>query len=164
MLVSKGGLIVAETGRSARERAARIIIVEDHPIVRHGLRRLIETQPDLKVCGEAAGVLEACERVEALHPDVILVDLALKDSDGMDLIRRIHTQWVGVKMIVVSTYEEATHGPKAITAGAMGFVSKHEAVDQIIDAIRCVLGGKIFMKGAVTNSDGNGSADRHSGE
>ncbi len=124
---------------------SQVFIVEDHPIVRHGLKQLIETQPDLKVCGEAERVSEATKGLEAVKPDIVLIDLALKDGDGMDLIRQVKQHWIDVRMIVVSTYDAATYAPMALKAGAMGYVNKHEAIDQIIDAIRQVLDGKVFV-------------------
>ena len=122
-----------------------VFIVEDHPIVRLGLEQLITAESDMQVCGEADTVREAFDYVNAIVPDVVLVDLALKDGTGMDLIRRIASHWVGIKMIVVSTYDAGAYAPDALRAGAVGYVNKHEANDQIVDAIRCVLRGELFV-------------------
>lgn len=129
--------------------AVQVLIIEDHPIVRQGLRQLIETEPDFTVCGEAESVGEALDAIERCKPDVTLVDLDLKNSDGMDLIRQITAQWIGFRIIVVSTHLAAIYGPMALSAGAMDYVSKHEAVDQIIEAIHCVMDGKYFVGGKI---------------
>lgn len=120
----------------------RVFIVEDHPIVRMGLKQLLALEPDLKVCGEAERVDEAIEMIGQAHPHVVLVDIALPGDNGIDLIRYIKCHWVGVKIIVVSTYPETVYGPIAIEAGADRYINKHEAMDQIIDSIHTVLDEK----------------------
>ena len=128
----------------------KVFLVEDHPVVRHGLKRLIETETDMRVCGEAEGVAEAFDGIRATEPDIALIDLALNDGSGMDLIGRVALACIDIKMIVVSTFDAAAYAPGAIQAGAMGYVNKHEAIDQIIHAIRAVLGGKHFVDNTAT--------------
>ena len=126
----------------------KVFIVEDHPVVRHGLEQLISAESDLRVCGEAEGADEAFERIDAARPDIVLIDLALKNGNGMELIHRISSTWVGLKMIVVSSYDASAYAPSVLRAGAMGYINKHEAIDQIITAIRCVLRGEMFAGNA----------------
>lgn len=122
------------------------MIVDDHPIIRTGLRRLIELETDMVVCGEAEGVKDAIAKFEALSPDVALLDLSLLDGEGWEVIRYVREHWVGVKIIVVTSWDRM-NAQSAIDAGAMGFVSKYGASDMIIKAIRCVLDGKICIAG-----------------
>ena len=128
----------------------RIFIVEDHPIVRLGLKQLIEAETDMRVCGEAEGMLDAFQRICVSEPDIVLIDLALKEGSGMDLIGCVASACADIKMIVVSTYDSDAYAPAAFRAGAMGYVNKHEAIDQIIEAIRTVRGGRLFVNNAAT--------------
>jgi len=113
----------------------RIFIVEDHPVVRMGLKQLLQMDPDFEVCGEAEQVDEAIEKIRDTHPQVVLVDLALPGTNGMELIRYIKQHWVGMKTIVVSTYDETIYGPVAAEAGADYYINKQEAVDRIVEVI-----------------------------
>lgn len=123
----------------------RILIVDDHPIVREGLRALISQQPDLVVCGEAESVTEAMELVASSEPDIAVIDISLKGSDGLELIRRIKEQHGSVRMLVSSMHDESLYARRSLRAGALGFVSKENAALQIIDAIRRVLDGRIYL-------------------
>lgn len=123
----------------------RVLIVEDHPVVRRGIRNIIEHEEDLEVCGEAEDVQQAVQMVETTRPHVALVDLSLKDSDGMNVIHHIRRAWVGLKTIVVSGYEPLLYSPEAMLAGASGYISKDEGVDHIPRAIRCVCGGGTYF-------------------
>ena len=123
----------------------RILIVDDHPIVREGLRALISQQPDLVVCGEAESVSEAMELVASSEPDIAVIDISLKGSDGLELIRRIKEQHGSVRMLVSSMHDESLYARRSLRAGALGFVSKENAALQIIDAIRRVLDGRIYL-------------------
>ena len=132
----------------------RVFIVDDHPVVRLGLRQLLTQDPDIEVCGEAETVCEAIDKLDKLRPDVAIVDLALPDANGIDLIKHIKSHWIGVKIIVVSTYPETTYGQLAIQAGADVYINKHEAMDQILQAIHAVYAAK--------PNDANGSGEKES--
>ena len=132
-------------------RAIQVLVVDDHPIVRHGLKQLLSQEPDIEVCGEAESMARGLELVGATQPDVALIDLALGDGDGMELIGQVRRRWGDVKMIVVSTCNAQTHAPLALEAGARGFVNKHEALDRIVEAIRCVVDGEIYPGQCVAN-------------
>jgi DNA-binding NarL/FixJ family response regulator len=125
--------------------AVRILIVDDHPLVREGLAALISTQPDLAVCGEAAGYTEAVGLAETTRPDLIIVDISLKDGDGIDLIRRIKAQNGSVRFLVSSMHDELIYAERALRAGALGYVGKHESTQRILDAIRRVLANKVYL-------------------
>lgn len=123
----------------------RVLIVDDHPIVREGLRALISQQNDLVVCGEAESVAEAMSLVDSTHPDIAVIDISLKGSDGLELIRRIKEHDSSVRMLVSSMHDESMYARRSLRAGALGFVSKENAARQIIDAIRRVLDGRIYL-------------------
>jgi DNA-binding NarL/FixJ family response regulator len=136
--------------RETSEEAARVLIVDDHPAVREALALRISTQSGLKVCGEAADVPEALRLVEATDPDVAVIDIALKTGDGIDLIRRIKARNQRIRMLVWSMYSESLCAERALRAGAMGYITKEQATITIIEAIRQVLGGKVYLSEAMT--------------
>lgn len=132
----------------ARPRAVTIVLIDDHPIVRHGMRELLEHEPDFCVCGEADGIDEGCRVLKQMRPKVAIIDLNLPDGDGLDLIRKVRACGeLNMKLIVLSSNPPAIYGPLAKQAGADGYVPKHEAVDHIVDVVRCVLGGKRCFRG-----------------
>jgi DNA-binding NarL/FixJ family response regulator len=126
---------------------ARIFIVDDEPIVRRGLRLLISLQSALTVCGEAAGVRDTVEQVAALRPDLAVVDLSLKDGDGVELVRRLHDEFRGLRILVFSMHEEARFVERALRAGAHGYVVKEEGADTAVRAIRLLLEGGRYLSG-----------------
>lgn len=130
-------------------RPARVLVVEDHPIVRERLAELIGREPDMVVCGEAEDVRGALERVEALRPDVAVVDITLKDSYGIDLIKAMRERWPGVPVLVLSMHDEMVMGERALRAGARGYLNKREATGRIVPAIRTVLGGGVYASEAM---------------
>lgn len=129
----------------------RVLIVDDHPIVRHGLVELIGADPELEVCGEAASVEEALGLVETACPHVVVVDLSLKSGHGLDLIEQIRARHERVKMLVSSVHDEAVFAERALRAGAMGYVNKEEATETVIEAIHQLLEGKIFLSERMSN-------------
>lgn len=131
--------------KSSRTKPARILIVDDHPIVREGLAAVLSRQPDLQVCGESASVAEAMKLIESKHPDLAIIDLSLADGSGLDLIKRIRTRDTAIKMLVLSMSDESLYAERALRAGAMGFLHKQEAREKLIGAIRQILDGKIFV-------------------
>ncbi len=116
----------------------RVFIVDDHPVVRLGLTQLLGQDPGIEVCGEAEQVEEAVQKLDKARPDVAIVDLALPNINGIDLIKHLKRHWIGVKIIVVSTYPETAYGPLALEAGADTYINKHEAMDEILQAIHTV--------------------------
>jgi DNA-binding NarL/FixJ family response regulator len=138
--------------RTATEaHRARILIVDDHPLVRSGLRLLIDCEPDLVVCGEAADANEAMRLLESHKPDLLIVDLSLKESSGLELIKRIRTRNAEVKILVSSMFEESLYAERVLSAGALGYVHKQEGMDRVIEAIRCVLSGRVWLSTAMSD-------------
>jgi DNA-binding NarL/FixJ family response regulator len=129
---------------------ARILIVDDHPLVRSGLKLLIDCEPDLAVCGEAANANEAMRLLESQKPDLLIVDLSLKESSGLELIKRIKARSPEAKMLVSSMFEEALYAERVLSAGALGFVHKQEGMERVIEAIRCVLSGRVWLSSAMS--------------
>jgi DNA-binding NarL/FixJ family response regulator len=136
--------------RSRTKTRARVLIVDDHPAVREALALRISRHPDLEVCGEAADMAEALRLVAETRPDVAVVDLSLKTGSGIDLIKRIRDRDDRVRMLVWSMQSEALYAGRALRAGALGYVSKDQATDKIVEAIRQVLAGKVWLSAAMT--------------
>lgn len=131
-------------------RRSRVLIVDDHPAVREALVLRINRQPDLEVCGEASDMGEALQLVSQTKPDVVVVDISLKTSDGIDLIKRIKDRNTHVRMLVWSMHSESLYAERALRAGALGYLSKDQATDKIVEAIRWVLEGKVYLSDAMT--------------
>ncbi|HPR56531.1 MAG TPA: response regulator transcription factor [Deltaproteobacteria bacterium] len=130
----------------------RILVVDDHPIFRHGLGQLIGQEDDLEVCGEAEDYHGALKAVEVLNPDMIVVDITLKDMSGIDLIKEVHRSRKGMPMLVISMHDESLYAERAFRAGARGYVMKQEASDSVVQAIRLVLSGGIYASRKVTEN------------
>jgi DNA-binding NarL/FixJ family response regulator len=137
----------AQTGRGKH----RILIVDDHPIVRQGLSALIAHEPDLEVCGGAEDVEEALRLVEQTRPDLVVIDVSLKNSHGIDLITEIKARDERIKMLVWSMFDEKLFAERSLRAGAMGYVNKQESIDQVVDAIRQVLRGEVYLSSQMTS-------------
>lgn len=127
------------------EMASRVLIVDDHPIVRRGLTQLIEQEPDLEVCGEASDADTAMSAMEDLEPDIALVDLMLKGSSGTDLIRSLKSRHANIPILVISMHDEAIYAERALRAGAHGYIMKEEATSQVLTALRKVLEGDVYV-------------------
>lgn len=144
---------------------ARILVVDDHAIVRHGIALLLSKHPDLAICGEAGTVEEALEALPLARPQVVLVDLTLKDRSGLDLIREIRQRAPDVQCLVLSMHDEDDYAERALRAGARGYVMKEDADEVIVDAIRKVLAGEVYASPGVSARmlrqmvDGSGAAE-----
>jgi DNA-binding NarL/FixJ family response regulator len=131
--------------------AARVLIVDDHPVVREGLSVQILAEPDLEICGEAEDLAGALALVKSARPDVVLIDLSLKTGSGLDLIKRIKAHDGSVRILVWSMYPESLYAERALRAGALGYVHKGRATREIIQAIRSVLAGKVFLSAELSD-------------
>ncbi len=132
-------------------RKARVLLVEDHPIVRQGLMLLINEEDDLEVCGQAEDVVGGLAAVESMKPDLAVVDLFLKGSDGLELVKALRDRKPEVPTLVLSMHQESLHAERALRAGAKGYVMKEEATDSVLRAIRRVLGGEIHVSDRVSS-------------
>jgi len=123
----------------------RVMVVDDHPIVRDGLRHLIDAEADMMVCGEARSGEAALETLPQLRPDMVLVDLGLPGMDGISLISRISEGFPDVLVLVVSMLEQSMYAERALRAGATGFVTKADATEEVVTAIRRVIQGELYV-------------------
>jgi len=122
-----------------------VLIVDDHPIVRQGLALLINQEKDLEVCGQAEDAHEAMQAIRRLNPDLVIVDIGLKDTSGMELIKDLKVQYPNLPVLTLSMYDEAVYGERALRAGAKGYVMKQEATEKVVTAIRQVLAGQVYV-------------------
>lgn len=122
-----------------------ILIVDDHPIVRQGLTQLIDQEPDLSVCGQVANAPDAMSAIENLHPDLAVVDIALRETSGMELIKDIKLRHPSLPVLTLSMHDEAIYAERALRAGAKGYIMKQEATERVVTAIRRVLAGEIYL-------------------
>jgi DNA-binding NarL/FixJ family response regulator len=134
------------------KKRARVLIVDDHPAVREALAMRIGRQADLEVCGEAADMSEALRLVADTRPDVAVVDISLKTGCGIDLIKRIKDRDDTVRMLVWSTHSESLYAERALRAGALGYITKDQATDKIVEGIRRVLEGKVYLSDAMVQT------------
>jgi len=131
--------------KSEDPRKRQVLVVDDHPSVRMALRMVINGQPDMVVCGEAEDAQPALAAAERLSPDILIVDIALKRSHGLDLIRDVHTRYPQLPMFVHSAHNEELYAPLCFHSGARGYMNKGEDVQTIVHAIRTVLDGGIYL-------------------
>ncbi|MGH8583154.1 MAG: response regulator [Gammaproteobacteria bacterium] len=134
-----------ERAEPRARRPVRVLIVDDHALVRYGIGMLLRQEPGLEVCGEAEDALDARRRIDALEPDIVIVDLVLKESNGLDLIKWIRKQHPRTKTIVSTMHDERVYGGRALRAGASGFVSKQAESRAICSAVRAVLKGRLYF-------------------
>lgn len=123
----------------------RLFVVDDHPIVREGLTYLIDAEPDLHVCGETGEASQAVRAVSALQPDLVVCDLVLQDSSGLDLLKVLHARHPKLPILVVSMHDELLYARRVLHAGARGYIMKHEDAEVLLTAIRRVLQGNIYV-------------------
>jgi len=124
---------------------SRVLIIDDHPIVRAGLRHVIESQADLEVCGEARGQSEGWQAIRDLDPDVVVVDVSLEQGDGIDLVREVRAQRPGLPLLVLSMHDEVLYAGRLLAAGASGYLMKQAGPEQLLVALRQVLAGRVYL-------------------
>jgi len=130
--------------------AARIFIVDDHPVMRRGLSQIIEDLDDMQTAGEARGAAEAAKMIPTAEADLVLIDVSLGDGSGLELIKDLKSRDPEMKMLVLSMHDESLFAERAIRAGALGYVNKNEPTETVITAMRQVLTGRIFLSDRVT--------------
>jgi DNA-binding NarL/FixJ family response regulator len=129
----------------------RVLLVDDHPIVTAGLSRLISAEDDMTICGTAADAAEAREAIAQHQPDVTVLDLALGCESGIGLLPELLRLAPEMKVLVLSMYDEHVYAERALKAGALGYIMKEEAAERVLEAIRLVAQGKVFLSEAITN-------------
>lgn len=122
----------------------RVVVVDDHPLVRERLSHLIDQEPDMIVCGEADNIQRGQQAIETLSPDIAIVDITLKGSSGLELIKNLKSLEIDVPVLVLSMHDEALYAERAFRAGARGYITKSEASEEVMTAIRQVLGGEVY--------------------
>ena len=128
----------------------RILIVDDHAVLRDGLTEMINHSKELRVCGEASSAEEALERIPDCKPDLVLVDLSLPGMNGMDLVKTLKSQHPSIKTLVLSMHEESLYAARSIRAGAKGYIMKRQVAREVEAAIRTVLGGELYLSQKVS--------------
>jgi DNA-binding NarL/FixJ family response regulator len=128
-----------------RKPKTKVLLVDDHPILRAGLRRLIDAESDMLVCGEAEEGPKAFELVGTLQPDIAVIDISLKGSNGIELIKNLKARYPALPTLILSMHDESLYAERALRAGSLGYIMKEEAIEQVLTAIRKVLVGEIFL-------------------
>jgi DNA-binding NarL/FixJ family response regulator len=129
----------------ASHKPTRVLLVDDHPVVREGLAESINRESDLTVCAQAEDHQQALLAIEHHHPELVVVDLMLRDSSGLELIKDIHARWPRLLILVVSMHDETLYAERVLRAGAQGYITKQQATHDILLAIRRVIGGGIYL-------------------
>jgi len=131
--------------RRTPARKQRILIAEDHPLFREGLVQLINRERDLCCCGETDNAADTQTAVATLKPDLLVLDLRLKDADGLELIKSMKSRFPALFMLVLSEHEETLYAERALRSGAKGYLMKGEAADEVLNAIRATLQGELYV-------------------
>jgi len=132
------------------QNAAKVLIVDDHPIVRQGLSELIDQETDLKVSAQAENANQALNAIKETPPDIAIVDIALKETSGIELIKDIKAQYPQLPVLVLSMHDESLYAERVLRAGAKGYIMKQEATEDVITAIKKVLEGRIYLSRKMT--------------
>ena len=129
----------------------RVLIVDDHAVVRRGLREMLRQEPDLEVCAEAEDIADAVQLVETERPGLMIVDIALRHGHGLELIKQVIARFPETRILVFSMHSEWLYAERALRAGASGYVSKHEPIENLMEAIRRVLAGGVHLSDRSAN-------------
>lgn len=133
----------------AQKDVRRVLIVDDHPVVRQGIKLMVNAEPDLSICGEAETEQQARRMVRELKPDALVVDLSLGEGDGFNVVRDVHAHFPHVRILVLSMHDEAIYAERLLSQGASGYIMKQAATAQLITALRTVLRGERFTSEAL---------------
>lgn len=150
----------------ATRQKRKVFLVDDHPLVREWLTNLINQQPDLAVCGESESAPQAVQRIAASRPDLAIVDISLKDSSGVELIKQLKESSPEVAVLVLSMHDESLYAERVLRAGARGYIMKRETTRKVVDAIHRVLEGKLYISEQISEAmamrvaEGRNSAPR----
>jgi len=142
--------------KKLKSEPLQVFIVEDHPVFRQGLVQMVDAEPDLSVCGQASDAVQALQQIARLKPDLALVDISLPGKSGLELIKELRAVNRSIKLLVVSMHDEALYADRVLRAGGDGYIMKQEDLDEIIHAIRDVLGGRIYVSEEVMDGRSKG--------
>ncbi|MHC4112610.1 MAG: response regulator transcription factor [Planctomycetota bacterium] len=134
-----------EKQTQADKGKTKVLIVDDHPIIRQGLSELINHEQDLIVCGHAEDAPEALGKIKESEPDMVIVDISLKETSGMELTKDIKAQYPNLPVLALSMHDEALYAERMLRAGAKGYIMKAEATENVVTAIRKILNGQIYV-------------------
>jgi DNA-binding NarL/FixJ family response regulator len=140
-----------EAGRQGKA-GRRILVVDDHPMTRYGITQLLQQEPDLEVCGEAGSARQALSAVEALAPDMVLTDLSMPGQHGLEFIKDMHALHPDMDVLVVSMHDETLFAERVLRAGARGYIMKNEGGEKLVEAVRLVLQGKVYISEPLSSS------------
>jgi DNA-binding NarL/FixJ family response regulator len=129
----------------------RIVVVDDHPIVRQGLTLMINREEDLMVCGEAEEAMGAIHVMASARPDVLILDISLNGPDGLDLLKHLRATHPSLPVLILSMHDELIYAERALRAGANGYIMKQEATEKVLVAVRRILGGEIYVSDRIAN-------------
>ncbi|MFO8013487.1 MAG: response regulator transcription factor [Phycisphaerae bacterium] len=155
----------SKTSRGASERA-KVLIVDDHPVVRRGLAQVLDGTDDFAFCGEAETAADALRAVAETDPDVAVVDLTLKGKGGLELVKDLHQRHPDLPVLVLSMHDESLYAERALRAGARGYIMKDGRMEEVVQALRQILGGRVYLSPRMTSrllgrmtAGGQGDAD-----
>lgn len=138
-------MVCAERQNVSNDNRRKVLIVDDHPLVREGLTDLINKEKDIVVCGWAKDIPQTIKAIEKLKPDVVTVDISLEKASGLDLMKDIKARFPGLPVLALSMHQESIFAERSIRAGAKGYITKQEATKKVITAIRKVLEGRLYL-------------------
>jgi len=145
-------MVQTQRTNTHHKKKSRVLVVDDHPIVRQGLANLIDHEDDLIVCGEAENAAQALDALARLTPDVVIVDITLKSSNGIELTRIIRQQHPQLPVIVLSMHDESVYAERALRAGAQAYLMKEVVAEKVVTAIRKVLRGEVYLSDKITRN------------
>jgi DNA-binding NarL/FixJ family response regulator len=135
----------------AETKKIRVLIVDDHPIIRHGLSQLINQETDMAICGEAEDGTDIIQIIEQTGPDVLLLDISLKSCNGIDLLPDIRARFPGLPVLMLTMHDETRYAERSLRAGAHGYIIKKDPPESVIQAVRQVLAGEIYLSRSMTS-------------
>ena len=144
-------MTVAPPESATRSQAIRVLVVDDHPLVRHGLREMLGQTDDLHFVGEAADRDGTLENLKSTAVDVVLLDLSLQKSSGLELLKDVVAQFPGVRVLVLSMHDESLFAHRCLEAGAAGYICKQQHPDEVLNALRTVAGDELYLSAAMSS-------------